>query len=343
MTDLDTERSRATKSGGEGPNARVATILRRGLNLDRMFGVYLLVLLIVVFTLLLPETFGSASNFRVMAASQAIGGILTLGLVISLISGVFDISIAANMSLAISLVGWLQAEQQVDWRLAIVITLLTGAFIGVINAVIITRLHVAPIIATLGMSAILAAAAFWVAQGNNIIYGISPGFTKLGSSQFLGLGLPFWCFAIVAVLLWYALGYTPWGRYLYAAGANPQATRLSGLRVVPLQWSALILSGTLAALAGVVLSMQLGASSFGAGGPYLLPAFAAAFLGSTLVQAGRFNVVGTVLALYILAVAVKGLQLQFPGAPWIANFVEGVTLIGAVAIAARTTRNPVRV
>ena len=338
MSDLDTGGAHATRSDVEKPNSRIPAGLRRGLSLDRLLGVYLLVLLLIVFSVMLPDTFATADNFRVMAASQAIAGILTLALVISLISGVFDISIAANMSLCISLVGWLQAERHVDWRLAVLLTLATGAFVGVCNAIVITWLHVDPIIATLGMSAILAAAAFWVANGQNIVFGISPDFVAVGASQFLKLGMPFWCFAAVAVLLWYALGHTPWGRYLFAAGSNAQAARLSGLRVVPLQWSALILSGTLAALAGIVLSMQLGASSFGAGAPYLLPAFASAFLGSALVQPGRFNVLGTVLALYILAVAVKGLQLQFPSSPWISSFVEGVTLIGAVALTARTSR-----
>ena len=165
MSDLDSGRAHATRSDVEKPNSRIPAGLRRGLSLDRFLGVYLLVLLLIVFSVMLPDTFANADNFRVMAASQAIAGILTLGLVISLISGVFDISIAANMSLCISLVGWLQAERHVDWRLAVLLTLATGAFVGVCNAVVITWLHVDPIIATLGMSAILAAAAFWVANG----------------------------------------------------------------------------------------------------------------------------------------------------------------------------------
>jgi ribose transport system permease protein len=88
-------------------------------------------------------------------------------------------------------------------------------------------------------------------------------------------------------------------------------------------------------LAGVILTAQLGAASFGAGAAYLLPAFAAAFLGTTQIQLGRFNVWGTVVALYLLAIAVKGIQLLNPDLPWIGGLIQGATLICAVAIAAR--------
>jgi ribose transport system permease protein len=309
----------------------------RLLNLGRYSGVYLLAILIVVFTIWVKD-FGTLTNFRVVASGQAIAGILTLGLVVSLISGVFDISIAANMSFAISLVGWLQGTVHLNPAEAVILTLLCGALVGAINAFIITILRVDSIVGTLGMSAILTAAAFMLVDGKTILYGISPSFTKLGTGRWLSLPRPVFYLAAVAILLWFALEHTPWGRYLRAAGSNPVATRLSGIKVVRLQWTALIVSGTLGALAGVVLTMQLGAASFNAGAPYLLPAFAAAFLGATLIQPGRFNVLGTIVALYLLAVAVKGLQLRYPSVPWLAEFIQGVTLIVAVALSAHATR-----
>jgi ribose transport system permease protein len=110
------------------------------------------------------------------------------------------------------------------------------------------------------------------------------------------------------------------------------------VNVVRLQWGALITSGVLAALAGVVLTMQLGSSAFGAGGSYLLPAYAAAFLGSTQIKPGRFNILGTIVAMYLLAVGVKGLQLRFPQYAWIADLVEGLILLLAVGIAVRSAR-----
>ena len=102
--------------------------------------------------------------------------------------------------------------------------------------------------------------------------------------------------------------------------------------VTRLRWIALVISGVLASLAGIVLTMQLGASSFGAGDSYLLPAYAAAFLGATQIKPGRFNVGGTLVALYLLAIGVKGLQLRYPSLPWIADLFQGLALIIAVAL-----------
>jgi ribose transport system permease protein len=129
---------------------------------------------------------------------------------------------------------------------------------------------------------------------------------------------------------------------MYAAGSNPAAARLAGLSVMRLQWGALVISGMLASLAGIVLTMQLGASSFGAGDSYLLPAYAAAFLGSTQIKPGRFNVVGTLVALYLLAIGVKGLQLRYPSLPWIANLFQGLALIIAVALGVVAKRKRAR-
>jgi len=309
------------------------------LRLDKYSGLYLALLLCVVFSLFLPETFGTVNNARVIAAGTAITGIITLAIVVSLAAGVFDLSLAANMTFSICLLGALIAHARLPWVLAVVITLLAGAGIGALNAVIITRLGVDAVIATLGMSSILAALSFWVADGQTVLLSeVSPTFTELGSASIATIPITVYYLAAVAVGLWFLLEHTPFGRYLYAIGSNVQATKLAGIKVVRLEWSSLMLTGMLASLAGVILTMQLGAASFGAGGPYLLPAFAGAFLGSTQVLPGRFNVRGTIVALFLLAIAVKGLQLRFPELPWIKDIVEGMVVIVAVAITARTVR-----
>jgi ribose transport system permease protein len=299
---------------------------------DRFSGLYLAILLIIVFNVWLPHSFGTASSARAILADSAITGIVTLGCVLGLISGAFDISIGANMSFAISLVGWLQSSIHLNALVAVIVTLASGAVVGSVNAVVITRLRVEPVIATLGMSSLLAAFAFWVAGGQTIISGISPTFTTFGMASFLTIPVPVFYLIGIALMLWYLLDHTPFGRYLYASGANPSAARLAGLPVARLQWSALIMSGILSSFAGIVLTMQLGSASFGAGDSYLLPAFAAAFLGSTQIRPGRFNVPGTIVALYLLGIGVQGLQLRFPSLPWIADLFQGLALITAVAL-----------
>jgi ribose transport system permease protein len=310
-TETDPVEIHAGETGS--PAARVRR--RLDLRADTLSGVYLAAVLVVVFMIWLPDTFATATNARTVLAGSAITGIIALGATVSLISGAFDVSIAANMSFAISLVGWLQSVHHVNALLAVLITLGSGALVGTVNAFVITQLRVEPVIATLGMSSLLAAFAYWVAAGQTIID---------------------------ALVLWYVLGYTPFGRYLYAAGANPRAARLAGLSVVRLQWTALVISGVLSSFAGIVLTMQLGAASFGAGNSYLLPAYAAAFLGSTQIKPGRFNVIGTLVALYLLAIGVKGLQLRYPSLPWIADLFQGLALIIAVALGVIARRKRAR-
>jgi len=325
-----------------GPRPRVSRRLLLDVRADRFSGLYLAVVLIAVFALWLPHSFATASSARAILADSAITGIVTLGCVLGLISGAFDISIGANMSLAISLVGWLQSSLHLNALLAVIMTLASGAAVGTVNAFVITRLRVEPVIATLGMSSLLAAFAYWVAGGQTIITGISSTFTSFGMTSLLTIPVPVFYLLGLALLLWYLLDHTPFGRYLYASGANPNAARLAGLPVARLQWSALLMSGILSSFAGIVLTMQLGSASFGAGDSYLLPAFAAAFLGSTQIKPGRFNVAGTIVALYLLGIGVQGLQLRYPSLPWIADLFQGLALITAVALGVIAAKQRVR-
>jgi ribose transport system permease protein len=317
----------------ESESPRTTPRIRRGLGLDRFSGLWVLAVLILVYCLWEPNTFRTAVNFRITASGQSITGILTLGLIVSLICGVFDLSVAANMNLALTLVAWLQSTAHLNVVLAVFLTILSGAVIGVLNALIVTRLHVDAVIGTLGMSSILAAMAFWLSNGNDIVSGMSKSFIKLGQDAPLTIPITVYILIAVAAVVWYLLEHTPTGRYFYALGFNTEACRLAGVRVVRLQWKGLIISGCIAALAGVVLTMQQGAASFGAGNAFLLPAFATAFLGSTQIRPGRFNVLGTLIALYLLAIGVNGLQLRFSNLPWIGDLFEGVALIVAVALA----------
>lgn len=143
---------------------------------------------------------------------------------------------------------------------------------------------------------------------------------------------------VIADILWFVLDHTPVGRYLYAAGGNARAARLAGARVDRIVFGSLVASSTLAALAGVILAAKLGIGSHEVGPPYLLPVFAAAFLGSTQIKAGRVNVLGTIVAVYLLAVGMKGLQLA--GAPSFVNdLFNGGALIIAVALASRRRKS----
>lgn len=309
---------------------------RPKLGLDRFSGLYVWVVVIALFAVWIPDTFMTEGNFRIIAGDQAITAMLAIGLIVPLAAGVFDLSIAGVMGFSVAMVSY-QLSQGISAPIAVITTLLCGALIGAVNGFVVVKLHVDSFIATLGMSSILLAGTYWVTDGRQITEGFTDGFLDMGSKPFLGLPLPFFYMIAVAAVMYVVLEKTPLGRYLYATGGNRQAARLAGLRVERIMFGALMTSATIAALTGVVLAAKLGTAAPDIGPSYLLPAFSAVFLGSTQIRAGRVNVLGTLIAIYLLATGVKGLQLA--GAPSFVNdLFNGLALIVAVALAARTAR-----
>ena len=304
--------------------------------MDRFSGVYVFALLILIFGLWVPDTFLTLNNARVVATDQAITGLLALALVLPFAAGVFDLSVAALLGLSVCLVGWMQ-EHGWNAALSVVLTLLIGAAVGAFNGFSVVRLRVSSFITTLGMSSILAGAAYWVTGGQQITQGWSESFLNVSRWEISTIGMPVFYLLALALVLWYLLEYTTLGRYVYAVGGNPQAARLAGVRADRIVFGSLVASGTLAALAGIVLAARLGTASSDIGPGYLLPAFSAVFLGATQLKPGRVNVWGTLLAVYLLAVGVKGLQLA--GAQvYVDELFNGAALILAVALAARSER-----
>lgn len=306
------------------------------LGLDRFSGLYVWVAIIVLFAIWIPDLFLTEGNFRIIAGDQAITAMLAIGLIVPLAAGVFDLSIAGVMGFSVAMVSY-QLSQGIPVPIAIITTLLCGALIGAVNGFVVVKLHVDSFIATLGMSSILLAGTYFVTDGKQITEGFTDGFLDMGSRPFLGLPLPFFYMIAVAAVMYLVLEKTPLGRYLYATGGNRQAARLAGLRVERIMFGALVTSATVAALTGVILAAKLGTAAPDIGPSYLLPAFSAVFLGSTQIRAGRVNVLGTLIAIYLLATGVKGLQLA--GAPaYVNDLFNGLALIVAVALAARTAR-----
>jgi ribose transport system permease protein len=221
--------------------------------------------------------------------------------------------------------------------IAAIMALAVATAVGAINGFVVVKLKVSSFIATLGMSSLLLAAAYWITDGKQIVSGFSEGFLELGNLQILGIPLPFYAMLILAVLIYILIEYLPVGRYLYASGGNPVAARLAGVRVDRIVYGSLVASSLIAGITGVVLAARIGTASPDIGPSYLLPAFSAVFLGSTQIKPGRVNVLGTLIAIYLLATGVKGLQLA--GAPsYTDDLFNGAALIIAVALAARSAR-----
>jgi ribose transport system permease protein len=166
------------------------------------------------------------------------------------------------------------------------------------------------------------------------------GFSDIGQTSIRGVTLPvIYCF-VVALGIWYLLEHTATGRRLYATGFNPDAARLAGVRVERLRFGSLLASGLLAGTTGIVLTSTLASGSPTAGTPYLLPAFAAAFLGATQLKHGRFNAWGTMIAVLMLGTGITGLGLAAAPA-WSADMFVGVVLISALAVTSLQRRKTV--
>ncbi|MEZ5117726.1 MAG: ABC transporter permease [Candidatus Nanopelagicales bacterium] len=293
----------------------------------------ILVLFIIVFSLLRPETFATGANASTILTLQAVLTILCLGLLLPLIVGELDLSIAANLGMSVILVTGLTSQN--NWPLVPALIAAVGAstLVGVVNGLLVTRVGVNSFIVTIAMSALLTGFIGAYTQGNVFYSNIPEGLVALGRGDFLGVPKPVVYAGVIALLMWYLLSSTPLGRYLYAIGGSKDAARLSGISVKNVTLLAFAGAGFLAGVAGVVQAGILGSGNPTVGTPFLLPAYAAVFLGATAVQPGVFNVWGTVLAVITVQVGTTGLVLL--GAPfWIEPVFQGSALLIAV-IAAR--------
>ncbi|HET9103927.1 MAG TPA: ABC transporter permease [Solirubrobacteraceae bacterium] len=305
--------------------------LGRALSFRNISAVYVFAVIFIIFSLWVPDTFLAGSTWQALISSQAVTAMLAIGLVIALSAGTFDLAIGATLGFGAILVAWLMINHGVALVPAIALTVVGGALVGLLNGLLVVRARIDSFIATLGMSSILLAVIAWISNSSQIL-GLSNAFQQIGTTQILGLTLPVYLMLVVAVVAWYVLERTPAGRRVYATGGNIEAARLAGVRTSLVIVLALVACGAIAAFSGVLVSSSLGTGDPTIGPAYLLPAFSAAFLGSTQFRGGRFNVWGTLLAVYVLATGVKGLQLA--GAPiWIPDLFNGIALLLAVGAA----------
>ena len=308
----------------------------RSLGFERYSGAYLLGAFIIVFSIMSPKVFGTMATLHGVAAQKSVVAILALALVVPLVCGVYDLSVGANINFTTITVVTLISKH---WSIpaAILVGVLAGAAVGVVNGFVVVKLKVNSFITTLGMAVVVSATQIIVTDNRQPLPPVNPAWKSITQTKVLGFQIVVLYMLVIAVILWWLLVHTPFGRYLYAIGGNPEAARLSGVPVDRYTWLSLIVSGTLCGIAGVFYGSIAGPSlTFGSG--LLLPAFAAVFLGSTQVKPGRFNVWGSVLAIYVLATGVKGLQL-LTDSQWLDQMFSGVTLIAAVAIAGARQRS----
>jgi ribose transport system permease protein len=300
------------------------------LSFRNISAIYIFIVIFVIFSVVTPRTFLQEGVWRTLLDAQSITVIAAIAVMIPLVTGSFNLAIGAEIGFAGILIAVLQVEVGIPFAVAIPITLLIGALVGLISGLIITKGRIDSFIATLGLSSILLAGLAWM-SGSKQVIGLQDGFRSIATTNFGGITVPFIVMLVLAVIVWYVLERTSVGRRMYAAGYNPEGSRLAGVNVIRLKIGALVAGGFIAAIAGVLLTSRLNTGEPTVGPGLLLPALTAVFLGSTQFRGGRFNVWGTVLAVYVLATGIKGLQL-IGSPPWISDLFNGLALLAAVGL-----------
>lgn len=312
--------------------------LERWLRLLPVYGLVILTgLLIVLFSVLLPDTFPTVLNLRSIVANKTIIAILSLAAMIPMACGRIDLTIGYGIVLWHILAISLQTMFGLPWPLAVVIVLALGAATGFLNGVLVEVARIDSFIATLGTGTVIYALALWHTGGRQVIGVLPDGFYALNGTMLFGLPITGYYVLVLALVMWIVFEYLPVGRYIYAIGANPKAAALNGIPVRRFVVMAFITSGTLSALAGVLLASKLRIGQASVGLEYLLPALVGAFLGSTTIKPGRVNVWGTMIGVIILAVGIAGIQ-QFGGSFFVEPLFNGVTLLVAIGIAGYAQR-----
>lgn len=325
----------AAPASGDLPIAR--NWLQR-LDIGALAPLIFFLLLIVVFGAAAPEFFLTQGNLTSILNNGAVTALLACGLTVVLIVGEFDLSIAAAASFGGALAAVLIAQQGVSLPLTILAVVLAGVLTGLINGCLVTRFQIPALIATIGVASLLDGLTLWV-TGNTVIFtGFTDAFMTFGSWRLGSLQAPVFYLAATAVGLGVMLRYTATGRHMYATGGNPAASRLSGIRVERQVLAAFVISGVLGALAGLIYTARQGSLTPQFGTAFLLPVFAAAFLGSVTLTRRKFHILGTVLGVYLIETGTVGLLIL--GAPAYTQqlFAGAVLILATIGARYRTVR-----
>jgi ribose transport system permease protein len=293
-------------------------------------------LLIVIFGILKPAEFLTVSNFQTMFDSQAVLLLLSLALVVSLISGDFDLSVAGVFSMDIMIIGRTNMINHYNPFVAFAEVMALSLVVGIVQALLIVKVGLSSFIVTLGTGTAFMGVAF--AIDDTAVTGASHAYESALSYSFLGLQVSLWIGLVLMAVLWYVYGYTPLGRRLFFVGASRNVSRLAGINVDRLRAGSLIAGSLLAGLAAIITAGYLNSADPTLAGNFLLPALSGALLGTTVIWPGRPSPGGTFVATYFLVTGYTGLEeLGFSG--WIQQVFYGVALVAAVGISHLASRN----
>jgi ribose transport system permease protein len=287
--------------------------------------------LAVLYAALRPETFLTSGTFQTIFGSQQALVFLTASLLCTIIVGEFvDMSVASNFGFAAVLVAVLNVNHHWNVWAATVAAIAVSTLVGLVNGWLTVRLGVNTIVVTLGMGTFLLGLGLWITHLTPVS-GLPIGFSEMALHEIGGLPVGFYEGLVLMLAFAYVMKFTPLGRNMRFVGANREVSRLAGVRVNRLRIGAFTVAGLIAGVGGVIAAAATGGFDATVSQSYLLPIFAATFLGTAILEPGKFNPLGTLLAVYFLATGILGLQL-LGAAGWVSSVFYGGVLVVAVTI-----------
>lgn len=307
---------------------------------------FIALILVTAFFAAFAPNFLSTANLVIMSKHVALNAFLAIGMTFVIVSGGIDLSVGSIVGLCGMVAGYLVLngiDLGLGWSIQFntleicLIVIAVGVLIGAINAFLITKLNVAPFIATLGTLYVARGAAMLSSDGRtfpnlngNSEYG-SDTYRWIGAGDIFGIPVSIWMLIVVGIIAAYIASRTPLGRYIYAVGGNERAAGLSGVKVNRVKYFVYMFSGLCGALVGIIISSQLVASHPATGDTFELNAIAAAVLGGTSMAGGRGKIGGTIIGAFVIGVLSDGLVMMGVSSFW-QTVIKGLVIIAAVVI-----------
>jgi ribose transport system permease protein len=288
--------------------------------------------MIAVYAAAEPGLFFRAPTFQTIFSSQQPLVFMTMALLCTLCVGEFvDLSVPAVFGFSATILPVLVVNHSWGVWPAAVVAVLAALAVGVINALLVVVAGVNTIVVTLGMSTLLAGISLW-ASSLNTVTGLPTGFGQIALRSVGGLPISFYYGVVLVAGFAYLLAFTPLGRHIRFVGASREVSRLSGVRVNRIRFGSFVAASALSGVGAVIAVAGLGGYNPTTSDSYLLPTFAAVFLGTAVIEPGRFNPIGTIIGIYFLETGILGLQLLGLQA-WVSPVFYGGVLVVAVTIA----------
>jgi ribose transport system permease protein len=311
------------------PRSRFASRARRFSARYAVIGVW--IAMIAVYAAAEPGLFFRVPTFQTIFSSQQPLVFMTMALLCTVCVGEFvDLSVPAVFGFSATILPVLVVTHHWGVVPASIVAVLGALAVGAVNGLLVVVAGVNTIVVTLGMGTFLEGISLWMSNLNTIS-GLPAGFSKIALYDLGGLPISFYYGVVLVAAFAYLLAFTPLGRHIRFVGASREVSRLSGVRVNRIRFGSFVAASALSGVGAVIAVAALGGYNPTTSDSYLLPTFAAVFLGTAIIEPGRFNPIGTFIGIYFLETGILGLQLLGLQA-WVSPVFYGGVLVVAVTI-----------